>query len=321
MARKVFISFLGTGPDNKGYEKVCYANANFKSTKTPFIQQATLQWIEEIHGSLPDISYILLTPKAKEMNWGALKRRLARMGVEYKTVENLPNGDTEKEITKIFKAVDEIIQEGDHIYLEVTHGFRYMPMIMLIASHSAIITKKASIVHCSYGGYLSAKNKVAPIIDLLPMVKLLEETSQKGGEQVKAELFDKFPEKKIKILVCGKVSVGAKEIEEQLNIAVSKMNANIEFVIDYFADYDLLRNNKKMQKVNSDTFDFIIYGPMPHKFKGSSDMSFDNYVAAKKLKAKVFGQYSGGTLNKFKIQGIAKEIAENIDDYNKKNKH
>ena len=312
MSRKIFISFLGIGPANKGYDKVYYANADFKSTKTPFIQQATLQWIKKSEGAAPDISYILLTPEAKELNWGALKKRLAGMGVKYETVENLPKGDNEKEITKIFKSVDEIIQEDDRIYLDLTHGFRYMPMIMLIASHSAVIAKKASIVHCSYGGFLSAKNKIAPIIDLLPIVKLLEETSQKGEEQAKTELFEKFPEKKIKMLVCGEVSVGAKEIEEQLNIAVSTINANIVFEIVYFAGYDLMKNAKMMKTINSDAFDFIIYGPVPHKFKGSSDMSFENYVAAKKLKAKVFGQYKGGALNKFKIQNIAKEIAKNF---------
>jgi len=314
MARKVFISFLGTGPANKGYDKVYYANADFKSTKTSFIQQATLQWIKKMNGSLPDISYILLTPEAKELNWGALRKRLAGMGISYETVENLPKGNTERELTKIFKAVDDIIQEGDDIYLDLTHGFRYMPMMMLIASHSAIITKKASIVHCSYGGFLSAENKVAPIVDLSPMIKLLEETSQKGVEQVKTELFEKFPEKKIKILVCGEVSVGEKEIEEQLNIATSKINANIDYKIDYFAGYDLMKNVKKMRTIDSDAFDFIIHGPIPHKFAGSKEMSLENYVMVKKLKAKVFGQYKGGALNKFKIQTIAKQISEIISD-------
>jgi len=314
MARKVFISFLGTGPANKGYDKVYYSckQDNFKSTKTPFVQQATLHWIKMKENAFPDITYILLTPKAKELNWNALKKRLAGMGVKYQTVEDLPNGNNEIELTQLFKAVDDIVQEGDRIYLDVTHGFRYMPMLMLIAAHSAIITKKATIVHVSYGGFLSAENKVAPLIDLLPMVKLLEETTAKGGEEAKLELLEKFTPKKYKILVCGDVSCGAKEIEEQLNIAVSKIDANIEFEIDYFVGYDLFGNNKKMQTVNSNAFDFIIYGPMPHKFKGSSDMSFENYIAAKKLKAKVFGQYKRGALNKFKIQTIAKEIARNI---------
>jgi len=312
MTRNVFISFLGTGPANKGYDKVYYSINDFKSAKTQFIQQATLQWIKEATGSLPDISYIMLTKEAKELNWSALRKRLAGMQVKYETVENLPKGDSDKEIAKIFKAVDDIIQEGDRIYLDVTHGFRYMPMIMLIASYSAIITKKASIVHCSYGGFLSAENKVAPIVNLLPMVKLLEETSQKGGQQAKKELFEKFQEKKIKILVCGDVSVREKEIEEELNIAVSKINSNIEFEIDYFAGYDLMKKHKKMGIINSNVFDFIIHGPLPHKFAGSEEKSLENYVVAKKLKAKVFGQYKGGSLTKVKLQNIAKEIAKNV---------
>ena len=97
-----------------------------------------------------------------------------------------------------------------------------------------------------------------------------------------------------------------------MNIAVSKISADVEFEIDYFAGYDLMKNSKKISTINSDAFDFIIYGPMPHKFKGSSNMCFESYVAAKRLKAKVFGQYKGGTLSKIKIQGIAKEIARNV---------
>jgi CRISPR-associated DxTHG motif protein len=313
MSRKVFVSFLGTGPANQGYEKVCYSckQYDFKSTKTPFVQQATLQWIKKKDGCLPDISYILLTPKAKELNWNALRKRLAGMSVKYQTVEDLPDGSNEIELTQIFKAIDGILQKDDQIYLDVTHGFRYMPMLMLIAAHSAIITKKVNIVHVSYGGFLSAENKVAPLIDLLPMVKLLEATTKKGGEEAKTELLDRFTPQKYKILVCGEVACGAKEITEQLNIAVSKMNANTEFEIDYFAGYDLMKNVKKLSTINSDTFDFIIHGPMPHKLKGREEMSLENYVIAKKLRAKVFGQYKG-VLNKFKIQNIAKEIAKNI---------
>ena len=66
MARKVFISVLGTG----FYGKCIYKRDEFESGNTRFIQQATLQmltnsdsWTSDDHG------YILLTQKAEVDNW------------------------------------------------------------------------------------------------------------------------------------------------------------------------------------------------------------------------------------------------------------
>ena len=73
MARKVFISVLGTGY----YEACKYIKGSFCSTETRFIQQATLEYLKVCNnwvtknadGEVVDRIIILLTDGAKETNW------------------------------------------------------------------------------------------------------------------------------------------------------------------------------------------------------------------------------------------------------------
>ncbi len=65
MARKVFISVLGTG----FYNECNYYSGNF-AFKTRFIQQATLAMLaEQGNWTKDDAAYILLTEGAKKNNW------------------------------------------------------------------------------------------------------------------------------------------------------------------------------------------------------------------------------------------------------------
>ena len=65
MARRVFISVLGTG----FYKKCRYCKDTFISSETRFIQQALMEYhnIKSWNGS--DRIFILLTDKAKSENW------------------------------------------------------------------------------------------------------------------------------------------------------------------------------------------------------------------------------------------------------------
>lgn len=66
MARKVFISVLGTG----FYGQCKYVTPEFTSTKTRFIQQATIEKLSNAgEWTSDDNIIILLTSKAKTANW------------------------------------------------------------------------------------------------------------------------------------------------------------------------------------------------------------------------------------------------------------
>ena len=190
MARKLFISVLGTGL----YEKGVYTQGDFISSETRFIQQATLEligcketWTEE------DRVCILLTDKAKELNWEVssrihphtkedigyegLKTLLQRMDLRPQvTPVSICNGKNEDEMWKIFQTTFEQIQDGDELYFDLTHSFRYLPMLILVLGNYAKFLKNIRIAHISYGNYEARNEEGSPIVDLLPLTVLQDWT-------------------------------------------------------------------------------------------------------------------------------------------------
>ncbi|MDL2213254.1 TIGR02221 family CRISPR-associated protein [Bacteroides sp. OttesenSCG-928-E20] len=192
MARKVFVSVLGTG----FYEKCRYVKDEFKSTETSFIQQATLEYLNAKEWESSDIALILLTQKAKKFNWNKTiaekkyprtKELMPYVGLE-KILEDInlpifskpidiPDGKDEEEMWKIFTILFEELQDGDELYFELTHSFRYLPMLVLVLGNYSKFLKGITIKHISYGNYEARNEKEeAPIIDLLPLSALQDWT-------------------------------------------------------------------------------------------------------------------------------------------------
>ena len=67
MARKVFLSVLGAG----FYDKCKYSKERecFCSSETRFIQVATLECLKANDWNEGDAVYVLLTEKARKLNW------------------------------------------------------------------------------------------------------------------------------------------------------------------------------------------------------------------------------------------------------------
>jgi CRISPR-associated Csx2 family protein len=196
MARKVFISFLGSS----FYGNCRYSSGDFTSTETRFIQQATLEWIEAKKWSDNDTALILLTSGEKgsrTINWNksiaeretikkekesylGLEKVLENMNLPFKTQPiDVPNGKDEKEIWEIFQVIFSHLQEEDELYFDLTHGFRYLPMLLLVLGNYAKFLKDITIAHISYGNYEGKDNEtnIAPFVNLLPLSKLQDWSS------------------------------------------------------------------------------------------------------------------------------------------------
>ncbi len=191
MGRKVFISVLGTGR----YEACAYARENFVSTKTRFIQQATMEYIGVADWTMNDHVYILLTQAARDINWVdkkledkeeiiGLKSVIEAMSLSAPCTDVAINdGKDEQEIWQIFQQLNDIIQEGDELYIDLTHGFRYLPMLVLVFGNYAKFLKKVCIRHLSYGNFEYKRQyelDTAPIVDLLPFTLLQDWTFATG---------------------------------------------------------------------------------------------------------------------------------------------
>ena len=116
MARKVFISFLGT---TDYYPSKYYRGKKFSSEIEKYVQIPALQYVQRgaVWGK-EDVAYFLLTESAEARNWkdnGYIDRngkpnigleaviRERRFAFPCVPIHNIPEGKNEKEIWKIFK--------------------------------------------------------------------------------------------------------------------------------------------------------------------------------------------------------------------------
>lgn len=194
MARKLFISFLGTG----FYSECTYYDEKGDYTPTKYIQQATLEQIEAAKWSKDDAIRFFITDKAFDDNWDSAKTTrfdgFAKQEVSYKRLEqtvqemhlvaevkavlHVPIGNGEDEMWKIFQTVFDEIQEGDELYIDLTHAFRYLPMLVLVLSNYSKFLKHITVKHLSYGNYEARdKDNRAPIVNLLPLTMLQDWTT------------------------------------------------------------------------------------------------------------------------------------------------
>jgi CRISPR-associated DxTHG motif protein len=155
------IAFLGA----EEYKPVTY-RWNDHTYETSFIQEAFVHWLK------PEVTYVLLTEKARAENWGKLCDKLKR---HTQTVEEIkiPDGKSEAELWEIFTAISNAVHEGDEIAFDITHGFRSLPMIALLTIAYLKQVKGVKVQHVVYGVYEKGKHEAA-ILDLTPFANLLD---------------------------------------------------------------------------------------------------------------------------------------------------
>lgn len=198
MARKIFLSVLGTS----FYHACCYCQGEYSSAAVPFIQQAMLELheVSKTWDKQKDKIMIVLTDKARWCNWDkniisrrgfdkvdqpymGLEAYLYAMGVgEMIEIIDIPSGENNEEIWTIFTRIYDALQEGDELYIDITHSFRYLPMVLLVLCNYVKFLKGCRIMSISYGNY-EARDQVAnkaPIIDLLP-ISLLQDWTFAGA--------------------------------------------------------------------------------------------------------------------------------------------
>ncbi|MGB7439991.1 MAG: TIGR02221 family CRISPR-associated protein, partial [Coleofasciculaceae cyanobacterium] len=190
------ISFLGF----TNYQDTTYLNpVNGEGFTTRFFQEALVEFYK------PEILYVLLTktvetdiPRgATETNWNSLQKLLAEK-VDLQPIYNVPQANSTADIWQLFEMLTNCLQEGDRVIFDITHSFRSLPVLALIAVSYLRVVKDVKIEGLIYGAF-EAKNKETnetPTFDLLPMVSLLEWTTatdqfiKTGNGQALASLLD-----------------------------------------------------------------------------------------------------------------------------------
>lgn len=246
MARKVFISVLGAGFYGeckyfRGEKDMASGKYEFESNNTRFIQQATLEYLRvKEDWSEKDAAYILVTEKARKVNWDknidcfvtrdgkelrpyqGLEKVIEDMQLPFKTEAiDIKDGINESEIWDIFDRIvseeNSIIQDEDELYFDFTHGFRYLPMLVLVLGNYTKFLKKTKKCSMTYGNFeMKDKDGYAPIIDILPLASLQDWTFAVADylENGYAEQLDRLSKESLNPILSNKSNPTSPEAKE-----------------------------------------------------------------------------------------------------------
>jgi len=195
MARNVFISFLGSS----NYGACYYVRENYKSDNVRYMQQATLSYLNAESWISSDKAFILVTEGddgSFVKNWkdnGQTKygtdEIIEQSGLESSLKDmklpfivdpiTIKDGNSEQEIWSIFETVFNLLQEYDKLYIDITHGFRYLPMLSIVLANYGKFLKNITVESITYGNYegRNKENDEAQIIDITAFSELQDWTS------------------------------------------------------------------------------------------------------------------------------------------------
>lgn len=202
MARKVFISFLGT----TNYTEIHYIIDGVKTLPVRFVQEALLDNICK-EWSDNDKILIFYTHDSKKMNWldnghERIFTENEKIGLESilqkkpyaHLVEgvNIDDGFSEEEIWSIFDIVYGKLAPGDEVYFDVTHAFRSIPLFSTVLFNFAQFMKGTTLHSVHYGAFeklgpafrvreMPLEERVAPVINLTNLIKLQNLTQVANG--------------------------------------------------------------------------------------------------------------------------------------------
>ncbi|MDW8302886.1 MAG: TM1812 family CRISPR-associated protein, partial [Bacteroidia bacterium] len=125
--KTIFISTLGTG----NYDSTTYTYQNQSAQPTKFVQKAILELVSKVNNVKIDEVLIFTTPKAKEKHCNELARDIEPLNISFKPVY-ITEAQNTAEIWNIFTTIYQNIPENSQLIIDITHAFRYMPMLLVI---------------------------------------------------------------------------------------------------------------------------------------------------------------------------------------------
>ncbi|MDZ7391317.1 MAG: TIGR02221 family CRISPR-associated protein [candidate division KSB1 bacterium] len=156
------ITFLGTNR----YDQVTYTWGQKEHT-TNLFPEALAHWLQ------PQEMLVALTAEARaSANWAELQRRLA--GKVSLNALDIPTGRSEQELWEIFDVLTARFGPGDEIAFDITHAFRSLPVLSLLAAAYLQAAKGVRLCHLLYGCYEARQDGRAPVFDLTPFLELLQ---------------------------------------------------------------------------------------------------------------------------------------------------
>jgi CRISPR-associated DxTHG motif protein len=160
----VSVSFIGTGN---------YTTAHHRWQNHTFQTDFVCDWIRTHFR--PDRQFLFLTNEARNMH----EKTLLTRGFAPEQLISVPNGAVEGEMWQLFETIGQCIDSGDTLILDVTHGFRSQPMLLLAATQYYRRTKNVEVLHTFYGTFDRKIHDTNPsstfeVVDLNPFFDITD---------------------------------------------------------------------------------------------------------------------------------------------------
>jgi CRISPR-associated Csx2 family protein len=198
---KAFISILGTNDYLESFHLL--NNKRLNDIPTKYVQEDLVKHFCKDWGRDSEVR-IFLTDEARKKNWEndghidiktqkkkqneGLRERLSKLNYNFTLKDfRIPNGNSEEELWEIFEIILDSFHEGDEIIVDITHSFRFLPMLLTVMLNYTRQIKNITIKGVYYaafetlGTYNEVKNmdiekRNTPIFDITPLIKLQEWT-------------------------------------------------------------------------------------------------------------------------------------------------
>lgn len=155
----ILLSMLGT----TDYKEVVCTWGEKKACPSKFFQTALAEWF-------PDAQVmILVTQEAKEKHGKAIGESLPNA-----QLIDIPPGMNEAEYWEIFNTIERHIPSEAELVFDLTHGFRSLPILALLAANFLRVAKQVRVRHVLYGAYEARSGDTAPVFELTPFITLLD---------------------------------------------------------------------------------------------------------------------------------------------------
>ncbi|MFW6096870.1 MAG: TIGR02221 family CRISPR-associated protein [Chloroflexota bacterium] len=122
-----------------------------------------------------DVMNVLLTEEARRNSYPVL----AELKEKRISPEEIPDGRNQEEMWQIFTKVTDLVEEGDVVAFDITHGLRSIPFLVFLAAAFLRSARRVTIEAVYYGAYELGDMRAdpvipAPVIDLTEFIDLLE---------------------------------------------------------------------------------------------------------------------------------------------------
>lgn len=236
----IVMGTLGTGD----YNNVLYRFSDGKAIQSSYPIHALIQR-DSIN---PDRTIILTTKGARDKNWEVMEVFLRDTQTQG-TIEaiDIPDGKNEAELWEIFRIVADQIPEKAQLYLDVTHGLRSLPILVLIVASYLRAAKNITIRSISYGAFELGKRETrggksivteCDVFELLPFVTLFDWSS---GVDAFKRTGDPSP-------LASLLRQSHKEAEGDTKAAIGEVASSLEQIS---IDLELARPEDAMTRANN----------------------------------------------------------------------